>query len=85
MKLTHVHQTYVEKPLIACPNCGKILFRSRWVVQIDDKRVCLCEDCVAKVRRETDRVFKSKIRGIVHEAIAKKTIKSTKVTAPDAV
>ena len=78
MKLTHVHQTYVEKPLIACPNCGRLLFRSRWVVQIDDKRVCLCEDCVAKVRREADRIFMSKIRGIVNEATTKKVIASTK-------
>lgn len=77
MKLTHVHQTYVEKPLIACPHCGRLLFRSRWVVQIDDKRVCLCEDCVAKVRRETDRIFMSKIRGMVADA-TKKVIASTK-------
>lgn len=79
MKLTHVHQTYVEKPLVACPNCGKILFRSRWVVQIDAKRVCLCEDCVAKVRRETDRIFMSKIRGMVEYA-TKKVIASTKTS-----
>ena len=77
MKLTHVHQTFVEKPVIACPHCGRLLFRSRWVVQLDDKRVCLCEDCVAKVRREADRVFMSKIRGIVTDA-TKKVIASTK-------
>lgn len=77
MKLTHVHQTFVEKPLIACPHCGRLLFRSRWVIQIDDKRVCLCEDCVAKVRRETDRIFMSKIRGMVADA-TKKVITSTK-------
>lgn len=68
MKITHVHQTFVEKPLSACPHCGKIIFRSRWVVDIDGKRTVLCEDCVNAVRRETDKIFMKRIREILNES-----------------
>lgn len=72
MKIIHVHQKHVEKPILRCPHCGRYIFRGRYVIETDHRTV-LCEDCVNRVQEEVNRVFRKRIREIVDEKRLKGT------------